>query len=100
MERDDRHAALGAMGSQGRGEHGLGFIVEGIGRLIQQPERGPARDDPGQRQAPSLAGGEKSGGKGCERSDAEGGQRRLDRPVPAPEAEILGYAQGRLACFA
>src|SRR5713101_83548 len=54
--RGDDQAASGEMITHQGGKQALSGGVEGIGRLIQQPDRPPYREQPGDREPPPLSG--------------------------------------------
>ena len=56
MGRGDDHAAAGEMVAHQAGEQRLPGGVERRGRLVQQPDRPPHRQQAGDRQPPPLAG--------------------------------------------
>ena len=94
---DDQAPAGEVIGHQA-GKHALTSDVERIGRLVQQPDRAPDREQPGDREPPALAGrqirGRQVGGmvepdSGKALLEAVTGVRWLAAEKIPPEGEIF-----------
>ena len=89
MRGRDNQTALCAMGLHHAGDFLPRSPVERRQRLVQQPERTVSHEQPGQRRAPFLAGGEGAKGR-MERVGKTDGRQRLScrqtaRVLPAAE---------------
>ena len=97
---DDRETAAGHVRGDRRDEQLHRLRIERDGRLVEQPQRAPHRDEAGKREAPLLPGRKIARGDVGQRRQPEAVERGPRQPLPAvaeivgPEREVLGDASG------
>ena len=96
----ENEAALCQVARHQAGKRGLGGGVKGGGRLVQQPQRPPHRDQARDREPAPLPGGQVGSRQVGEGAQADRRQRRLGfRRAAAketgPEIEVFSHRQGR-----
>src|SRR6516225_6876500 len=99
----DNESAAGEMGAHEIGQHRLGRRIERRGRFIEQPDRPLDRDQPREREAAALPGGEIDRRQLSEPVEADGGKggvalSRAAAEKMRPEVEVLLHRQRRLEC--
>ena len=100
MRRGHHGTAAFAMAREQRAEQGDRGIVEAERRFVEQPERRGREREPGEGEAPTLAGREHARRQQRQPAEPERLQRRADiapaRPSLGQAEQILGHAEAGL----